>query len=444
MANDTMRLSYRLDLRSLSITLLGSNNRTLTGTVNLSANADVARQEATTNDDYDDSGAAYYVCAVILVYGLSIVSLIGSLAKKKMKDNKVEQEEVQIDRYLNNASNLREKTARDNYKQLKKSVIKLVEERSPGTTPQASASSSEQKKTLPSATNQGKTSLELRQPTPRHYKGKSQGKNGQRRPESQSLLSSDNLDEYEESPVESAEVHEREGTYAESMQRSVPVQRLPLTHDELLDEEEEKITVVKTEAKKVEDRNILLRPSDEQTEPSFRWSLGDDGNIWIMQVDAKGESKPADPPLVDSLPPPPSPGFEWPRVNDCPKPLGPTTFGIEDERCVRLRSQSPEPTSSSYRAPPPSTSADQSAVPLLRDLRQVSKIAGEKVDRFNDSGFSVNPNDPDECSDPDYIARIRLHTKKYIKYFYALKMHLKFSFKTVPESKDWDAENAWS
>ncbi|KAK2145567.1 hypothetical protein LSH36_673g01004 [Paralvinella palmiformis] len=71
------------DYKTLEIMLTGSNNRTLKGVLNFTA-MDLGGY---TGDDevYDGTGAATFVIVVILVYGLSIVLMIGSLAKKNMK-----------------------------------------------------------------------------------------------------------------------------------------------------------------------------------------------------------------------------------------------------------------------------------------------------------------------------------------------------------------------
>ena len=207
MANKTLKLnSYQqLDFRSMSITLLGSNNNTMSGTVNLSAFASVAKEE---DNNYDDSGAAYYVCAVILVYGLSIVSLIGSLAKKKMKDNKYEQEEVQIHKYLHKVPDLREKSARDNYRQLKRNVIKLVEEKtSPSPTPDSSSDRGgfhfpKKHGSHRNLDKDGsKNGLDKRPGTPHHHskhKGPGKGSHKMVPPENQFLLAGEVVEEDEE------------------------------------------------------------------------------------------------------------------------------------------------------------------------------------------------------------------------------------------------------
>lgn len=79
----------------------------------------------------DVTGATYYVVAVVLVYGMSIVLLIASHIKRK--HSKV-LEDVQINKYLQEFQVFREKSSRDNYRSLKHDIaakLKQQKERPP-------------------------------------------------------------------------------------------------------------------------------------------------------------------------------------------------------------------------------------------------------------------------------------------------------------------------
>ena len=71
------------EYKTLEVMLTGSNNRTLKGVLNFTAMDLGGYSEE--DEVYDGTGAATFVIVVILVYGLSIVLMIGSLAKKNMK-----------------------------------------------------------------------------------------------------------------------------------------------------------------------------------------------------------------------------------------------------------------------------------------------------------------------------------------------------------------------
>ncbi len=71
------------DFKTLEITLMGNGNRTLKGILNFTA-LDLG-EYSDEEEIYDSKGAATFVVVVIMVYGLSIVAMIGSLAKKNMK-----------------------------------------------------------------------------------------------------------------------------------------------------------------------------------------------------------------------------------------------------------------------------------------------------------------------------------------------------------------------
>ena len=127
----------RMQYHSISVSFETERNVTYTGVLNLTLDEprvgvdQGAVRGATSLDqqeEYDQTGAAYYVIAVVLVYGLSMVLLIGSLAKKKISDKEREGEERQIHNYLHQVPSLKEQSARDSYKQLKRSVIRMVSE----------------------------------------------------------------------------------------------------------------------------------------------------------------------------------------------------------------------------------------------------------------------------------------------------------------------------
>ncbi|CAD5111882.1 DgyrCDS1145 [Dimorphilus gyrociliatus] len=72
---------------------------------------------------YDQIGASSYVIAVVLVYGLSIVMLIASHIKRR---HDKAMEDRQIEKYIQAVPNLKEKSARDTYRNLKRSIVPIV------------------------------------------------------------------------------------------------------------------------------------------------------------------------------------------------------------------------------------------------------------------------------------------------------------------------------
>lgn len=64
-----------------------------------------------------------YVIAVVLVYGLSIVMLIASHIKRRHDKS---MEDRQIEKYIQAVPGLKEKSARDTYKNLKRSIAPIV------------------------------------------------------------------------------------------------------------------------------------------------------------------------------------------------------------------------------------------------------------------------------------------------------------------------------
>ena len=84
---------------------------------------DPGLSNTTQNDEYDQTGASYYVIAVILVYGMSIVMLIASHIRKRHAKM---QEDKQINKYLHDFQIVKDKQERDNYKQQKKGIVNLL------------------------------------------------------------------------------------------------------------------------------------------------------------------------------------------------------------------------------------------------------------------------------------------------------------------------------
>lgn len=71
----------------------------------------------------DPSGASYYVVAVVMVYGFSIVMLIASHIKRKHQKLV---EDRQINKYLQEFMVVQEKSSRDNYRHLKRTIIQKL------------------------------------------------------------------------------------------------------------------------------------------------------------------------------------------------------------------------------------------------------------------------------------------------------------------------------
>ncbi len=113
---------------AIHITLKGRHNVTYSGTLFLSHHNWTHQPGITDNgnstmSDYDQTGASYYVIAVVLVYGMSIVMLIASHIKSR-HDKIVE--DKQIDKYLQDFQIVRERHDRDTYRSLKKSIMKKI------------------------------------------------------------------------------------------------------------------------------------------------------------------------------------------------------------------------------------------------------------------------------------------------------------------------------
>ena len=129
----------------LRLTLLGSNNQTLEGTIHID-NLDFLQRlaagqvpgvgdpaqgvdvtTAAPEDDYDPEGASAYAVVVIFVYGFSIVLLIAShIFLKKKEDKKDGESEKEIDKYLEQASALQRTSEKESFRRLKRSIIPLV------------------------------------------------------------------------------------------------------------------------------------------------------------------------------------------------------------------------------------------------------------------------------------------------------------------------------
>ena len=79
------------------------------------------------DEKYDEAGASVYAIVVIAVYGFSIVMLIAShIFLKKKADKRDGGDEKQIDKYLAQVPSLKEKSQRDSFRRLKKSIIPLL------------------------------------------------------------------------------------------------------------------------------------------------------------------------------------------------------------------------------------------------------------------------------------------------------------------------------
>ena len=122
--------------QSIRITLRGRHNITYTGTLilsqnwtsdNLDHNVGGIDNETSLSDngknDYDQAGASYYVIAVVLVYGMSIVMLIASHIKRRQEKLV---EDKQINKYLQDFQIVKERHARDSYKNLKRTIMNKI------------------------------------------------------------------------------------------------------------------------------------------------------------------------------------------------------------------------------------------------------------------------------------------------------------------------------
>ncbi len=113
--------------QTFHITFHSEQNITYSGTllVNWTSSHEAAAGNATGDNgqNYDNVGASYYVIAVVLVYGMSIVMLIASHIKRRV-DKVVE--DKQIDKYLQDFQIVKERHARDSYRNLKRAIVKKI------------------------------------------------------------------------------------------------------------------------------------------------------------------------------------------------------------------------------------------------------------------------------------------------------------------------------
>lgn len=115
----------------IRLILDGQNDTVLTGSIRIlpDSPSDDVRSNATTSEEegeYDYHGAMLFSVLVITVYAISIVLLIASFIKKKQVLVSME-ESKNVNQYLIQVSDLKEKTARENFKKLKRSIIEAVE-----------------------------------------------------------------------------------------------------------------------------------------------------------------------------------------------------------------------------------------------------------------------------------------------------------------------------
>lgn len=118
---------------TLHFLLHGSGNDTVKGTLvldNFPLTGDLGvggLSTAEPQDEYDQAGATVYAIVVIAVYGFSIVMLIAShIFLKKKRDKRDGGDEKQIEKYLAQVPSLKEKSKRDSFRRLKKSIIPLI------------------------------------------------------------------------------------------------------------------------------------------------------------------------------------------------------------------------------------------------------------------------------------------------------------------------------
>ena len=109
----------------LRLELTDENNRTLAGSLVIESIAGLT--STVSSQEEDPRGASSYVVAVVLIYGLSIVFLIGSHVFIKKKEESIHGDEGKlVDKYLQNSSKYREITNRETYKKLKTSIVPIV------------------------------------------------------------------------------------------------------------------------------------------------------------------------------------------------------------------------------------------------------------------------------------------------------------------------------
>ena len=112
--------------KAIQFLLQGEGNQTLEGTLILDELPEELSTVEPTMEPYDQQGASAYAIVVIMVYGFSIVLLIASHIFLKKKEDKRDGDEQQIDKYLQQVPDLKEKSKRESFRRLKKSIIPLV------------------------------------------------------------------------------------------------------------------------------------------------------------------------------------------------------------------------------------------------------------------------------------------------------------------------------
>ncbi len=115
---------------ALHVSLIGRDNETYRGTLVLKnwtlqyPGPLIPARTSTPNPVLEDpTGASYYVIAVVLVYGMSIVMLIASHIKRNHQ--KLE-EDKQIHKYFQEFMVVKERSSREAYRKLKKSIVKKL------------------------------------------------------------------------------------------------------------------------------------------------------------------------------------------------------------------------------------------------------------------------------------------------------------------------------
>ncbi len=119
----------------VKLVLGDGKNSTYTGTIQIVPIPDIVNNDGisvngTSGIGYDYKGAGMFCVVVIAVYALSIVLLIMSFVKKKtaVYNGEIgENETNSVVQYLIKIPDLKEKTARDNFRKLKNSIIDIVE-----------------------------------------------------------------------------------------------------------------------------------------------------------------------------------------------------------------------------------------------------------------------------------------------------------------------------
>lgn len=247
----------------LFITLFGPRNETLFGELNMtgitlprkdtrSAQSDDVGTAASVSasfvrSGYDSRGAAYYICVVILVYALAIASFVVSLARRRSTRDKYRLAHGQIVDYQQREEE--EKQQGGCWKQRCSGSSDL-----PGmpSSPWSSSSSSS------TSSNSGKA---------------------HQRP-----------DKFDEAPqiVTATGLTPSMSVQVDPDEVITLVQVLPYNNSGVGSPEGSKTSEADGRARYCEDE-VAIIPGQEletgQQQKRFRWSMGPDGNIWILQVD---------------------------------------------------------------------------------------------------------------------------------------------------------------